>query len=54
METVERVRQEIGGDRLVDEVSRDLVEAVSKVMQLLGVMAVVIQHVLQKSKGFFW
>ena len=40
-------------DRLVDEISRDLVEVVRKIVQLFGVMAVVIQHVLQKSKGFF-
>lgn len=41
-------------DRLVDEISCDLVKIVCEVMQLFGVMAVVIQHVLQKSKGFFW
>ena len=40
-------------DRLVDEISRDFVEVVRKIVQLFGVMAVVIQHVLQKSKGFF-
>ena len=41
-------------DRLVDEISCDLVKIVCEVVQLFGVMAVVIQHVLQKSKGFFW
>ena len=41
-------------DRLVDEIACDLVKIVCEVVQLFGVMAVVIQHVLQKSKGFFW
>ena len=40
-------------DRLVDEISRDYVEVVRKIVQLFGVMAVVIQHVLQQSKGLF-
>ena len=39
--------------RVMDQVAANIIEAVREVVQFFGVMAVVIQHVLQKSKGFF-
>ena len=39
-------------DRLVDEVACDFVEAVRQVVQLFGVVAVVVKHVLQKRQSF--
>lgn len=40
-------------DCVVDQIARHLVEAVREIMQLLGMVSVVVEHVLQKSECFF-
>ena len=40
-------------DGIVDQVSGDIIKAMAKVVELFGVMAVVVEHILQKCQSFF-
>ena len=40
-------------DRVMDEICGDVVERVSQIVELLGMMTVMVEHVLKKGEGFF-